>query len=274
MSGIFKKGENMTNNFRLMVLLWCGILLIYHSLLPWGAGESNVGVEKKQRTNFYGILTTYHGEEREKSAQQTAYKLYQIPVDNISIDGKFRQIPVYDKPEDQLLSKKMVDSGDEKKNGPNAQEKKKSTQCEIQLEIDPLKLTVTYIDLNEISKISVPDHHCIWVYEHEKSHLKQSFIEIVVTPKDKNDQPEHYLVETKRVIYCDAIRKSGPEEKKVPILALDTLEIKGHCTRDESGKCPVEPKISIEKVPASNQTKMPSNQVGNNNNRSKQATTA
>lgn len=228
---------------RLMVLMWCSSMLVNGpAVWAWGAGESSVGIEKKQRTNFYGVLTTHQGTV--------------IEVDNISIDNKFRQIPVYEKPD---MAKIAVDNADlyaegndlnaseQRKKKKMAQAKKSKRRGEIVLNTDPLQSTITFIDLNEIRQILVPDHRHTWVYENEKTHLKQNFIEIVIAPKDQTDKAEHYLIETKRVIYCDGIRKSGPEEKKVPMGALDKLEIKGYCTRDESGKCPVEPKVVPDK---------------------------
>lgn len=244
----------MIKSNRLMVLIWCTMFVNESAIVAWGAGESSIGVDKKQRTNFYGTLTTYQGSV--------------VEVDNISVDGKSRQIPVYEKPDINKITN--VDNVDAYADGDDqnlveqrtkkkmAQAKKSKRRGEIVLNTDPLQSTITFIDLNEIRQISVPDHRHRWIYENEKTHLKQNFIEIIITPKDQTDKEEHYLVETKRVIYCDGIRKSGPEEKKVPMGALDKLEIKGYCTRDESGKCPVEPKVlpdhkeSIESLPEKN----------------------
>jgi len=209
-----KKGEMMFNVHKIFVYFF-SISFIHTMLYAWGPTELNNGPEKRQATNFYGVLMTYQGTEP-------------VSVDGITINKRIRQIPVYERPVDlPEAEKKVVTQA--------PQQEEEQTHVEISLTKDPTEeLALIYLDLKDVRQIRVDDHHRIWVYAKKKEYSKQKYIEIIVTLK--NGTQTAYLIDKKTIIHCD--RQNGPEEI-VPIQALKTLDIKGYCMRDETGKCPV-----------------------------------
>lgn len=182
----------------------------------YGAGNTSESpAEKKQKVNFYGTLSTQQGNV--------------IDVENITIDGRYRQIPMFERP--------TVGKNAETKS------KRKNAAKEIALDVDPSNdLVTTYIDLNETSEITVPHPDEVWVYQREDSRRKVRYIELAVMSKDEPRTKRHYLIEYRAKIYCHGISKSGPEEKKVPMPAVKTLIIEGFCTRsEETGQCLIPP---------------------------------
>lgn len=199
---------------------------IFNNVYGWSGSESGTAIEKKQKTNFYGTVETKEGNS--------------FDVENITIDGRFRQIPVYEKPR---ITTPTAD-----------QEKKDDTLApnEIALDRDPVsELAVTYIDLNEIREIKSPaDDKYVWVYQRKKNYRRQEFVEIQIVPKDADDEPTAYIIERKAKIYCHGIRSSGPEEKQIPMTDVQALVIKGYCIRDDSGKCPIQKAPEVTKASA------------------------
>ncbi len=180
----------------------------------WGS-EAGTSVEKKQKTNFYGTLETQQGNTTN--------------VENISIEGKYKQIPVYERPQD--VDKEKI----------TTKKRQKVSIEEIPLDIDPSSdLVVTYIDLNEIKEIKVPNAHQQWVYRRDDSKRALYYVEISVI--SKGGSQTSYLISRSTKIWCHGISDSGPEEKKVPLPAVKTLTIDGFCVRDdETGQCLIQP---------------------------------
>lgn len=177
-------------------LLLHSILLV--SLASWSNGEPTVeGASNKQRINFYGTLLTHQGKITTK-------------IDNISIGGKYKQIPMFEKP-----SLKKPASTHSKQ--------------EIPLEADPkTELVTTKIDLSEVSQILVPQPHTLWFYKKEKGYRRSEYLEVVVVSNNQQKTKAHYLLEAKTKIYCAEVNPAGPIEKEVPLAAINTLTISGY----------------------------------------------
>lgn len=192
------------------------LLVIISALLPtniiyaWGSSGSNVAGSLKQDVNFYGKLITQQGQE--------------YIVNNISIQGKYKQIIMYDKPikhEDAVLNTE-------------------TKQLEIKLDVNPTTdLSNAGIDLSEISEIVVPSPNTIWFYQKKERQQKAEFIEVDVV--SKSNTKRSYLLERKTRINCDEIDTAGPQEKNVPLSALDKLIIEGYSakisTSGDNKKC-------------------------------------
>jgi hypothetical protein len=163
----------------------------------WGSSKSNIAGDNKQDVNFSGKLVTQQGQE--------------YIVNNISIEGKYKQIVMYDTP---------IKHADPVMNS-------ETKQSEIKLDVNPTDLSDTKIDLSEVSKISVPSPNTVWVYQKKERSQRLEFIEIVVTTSKERS----YLMERKTKIYCDEIDPAGPQEKRVPLAALDTLTIEGYSAK-------------------------------------------
>lgn len=155
----------------------------------------------KQPVNFSGTLTTHQGQE--------------YIVDNISIDTKCKQIPMFDKPVNHA---EPVLNNDTK-------------QQEIKLTSNPAD-DLTKIDLSEVNQINVPTPNITWYYQKKEKLPRQEFIEVEVITKSNTKRS--YLLNPKTPIYCDEIDPAGPQEKTVLLLALKTLTIEGYTYRDTS----------------------------------------
>lgn len=182
------------------------LLILISSLLSTSIVEctsfgSSTTKDLKQPVNFSGRLTTHQGQE--------------YIIDNISIDTKCKQIPMYDKP---LSHTELVMNNDTK-------------QQEIKLKDNPTD-DITKIDLSEVSHINVPEPTIIWYYQKKERHPRQEFIEVEVITKSNTKRS--YLLDPKTPIYCDEIDAAGPQEKTVRLLALKTLTIEGYTYRDTS----------------------------------------
>jgi len=143
---------------------------------------------KKQRLNFSGQLYI-KGEAKP------------IKVDNISVDGKYQQIPVYEKP--------------------------KSTQTN--LENNPKKGIITKIDLSEIQEIRVPQPSKTWHYQRSDGARKSDYVEIEVVQKK---EITYYLIDFDRKLICDQIKQSSLTEMEVPFNLLDRIIIHGYEKRE------------------------------------------
>lgn len=192
------------------------IILSAITFINWRTPETTVEGNQKHKVNFSGKLITHQGEE--------------YVVDNISIEGKYKQITTYDKP---VKHAKAVY---------NAESKRR----EIQLDFNPkTDLTATKIDLSEIKELQVPEPNTIWIYQKKKKHRKIKFTEVTII--SKSNTKRSYLLERKTKIYCDEIDEAGPFEKVVPLPAIDRLIIEGYSFRDgmvggaTGSKTPVKP---------------------------------
>src|SRR5437016_42078 len=87
--------------------------------------QDNTNPPHKNSINFYGTLVTHQGNT--------------FKVENISIENRHKQIPMYDRPDD--------------KNLPSTTENKETGKKEIILTDDPHEYTVTDIDLDETAEI-------------------------------------------------------------------------------------------------------------------------
>jgi hypothetical protein len=165
----------------------------------WGS-KSNIDGDIKQDVNFSGKLITQQGQE--------------YNVNNISIQGRYKQIAMYDKP---VKHAEAVLNSETK-------------QLEIKLDSNPsTDLSESKIDLSEISEVSVPSPNTIWYYQKKDRQQRVEFIEVEVTTKSSTKRS--YLLERKTRISCDEIDAAGPQEKRVPLAALDKLIIEGYSAK-------------------------------------------
>jgi len=188
-------------------LIMCIVSTLW--LANWSSQESSIDGNEKQRVNFYGTLVT---RQNNKS----------IRVDNISIDHKFRQIPMYEKPSLQSeVSQAITDKQGNLK------------RQEFMLTVDPrTQLVTTKIDLNETYEIRIPYPEQVWVYQKEQGYRKIEYIEIVIISNNEQKTKSHYLLDLKNKIYCDEINPAGPIEKIVPLQAINSLTIEGYKFRN------------------------------------------
>lgn len=169
----------------------------------WRSPEVSLEGNFKQTVNFYGKLITYQAKE---------YK-----INNISFDGKYKQIPMYDKP--YKYSKPTLNT--------------KTNQKEIVLKVNPKNSFITSkIDLNEVSEIHVPKPNITWVYQKEGKQRRLEYIEITVISKNKKKTKNSYLVDHKTKVRCSEVNSAGAVEKIVPISAINRLIIEGYSLRD------------------------------------------
>jgi len=182
------------------LLILIGSLLSASGIQCTSYGSSTTK-DLKQPVNFSGKLTTHQGQE--------------YIVDNISINTKCKQIPMYGKPSNH--AEPVLNN--------------ETKQQEIKLETNPAD-DIGTIDLDEVSQINVPTPGIIWYYQKKERHPRQEFIEVEVITKSNTKRS--YLVDPKTPIYCDEIDAAGPQEKIVRLLALKTLTIEGYTYRDTS----------------------------------------
>ncbi len=178
----------------------CGIIVG-----NWGQSEATIDGDKKQQVNFYGSLLTHQAKDT-------------INVDNISIGGKYKQIPMVEKPTiAQDIQQEKTDN-----NG-------KITRKEMKLDVDPkTELVTTKIDLSEVSALQIPNPQTIWSYQKENGHRKVEFLEVIVFSNNQQKTQARYLLEARTKIYCDEINDAGPIEKEVPLAAVNMLKIDGY----------------------------------------------
>jgi len=188
-------------------VLFLFVTLVSILCVNWRAPETTLEGNFKQTVNFYGTLITY---------QDKKYK-----VDNISVNRKYKQIPMYDKP----------------RKHPKSTLNTKINRKEIILNINPKNNFITSkIDLNEVSEIHVPKPNTIWVYQKEGKQRRLEYIEIIVISRNKKKTKNSYLVDHKTKVRCNEINSAGPVEKIVPISAINRLIIEGYSLRDMDTK--------------------------------------
>jgi hypothetical protein len=180
------------------------LFVIGFLLLNFTSPEKNIEGEMKQKISFYGTLITWQGETYE--------------VDNIGIGGKYRQIPVYDRP---LNIPHATLSPDKER--------------EIKLPIDPRKdLITTKVDLAEIHEIRTPTPEIVWKYRQKKHQRVYEFVEIEITSNGKNRTKRSYLIEKEIKLTCDEKDEkdeAGRVEKVVPMTAIKQLIVEGSWIR-------------------------------------------
>lgn len=175
------------------------LLGITSTAFPTSMGDKTSGDgDSKYPVNFSGTIVARNGST--------------LQVDNIAIGGRYKQIPVYDKPTTFTEKGKLTsDPRDQKLN------------------------IVTKVDLAEVDTIRVDDP-LLWVYQKEKSSLTLEFIEIIVVFKKAASDivaPEkHYLIDLRTKITCDEMNEVELVEKIIPFSAIVSLTIKDYRHRD------------------------------------------
>jgi hypothetical protein len=189
------------------------------------------GEDKKndQLLDFYGVLV---------SRQDHTEKVNNIRIGHDRDSAKTHKISMYEKP-----------------NG----EQQMGVKGEIILQTNPkTDLIESFIDLSEVSSISVPNPKVVWHHKSTKSSFNVEFIELVIVLK--NGDSKSYLLELGREdsrnpmkvfcssihepktaspemvqkeapLFCKGIRTNELEEKGVPFAALKELKIDGYCQR-------------------------------------------
>lgn len=136
----------------------------------------------KPTVNFYGTIRDTSGAE--------------YNVDNITISGLYKRIPVY------AVPAKATD---------NPQDNK------------------TLIDLDEEYQIKqmIPHDASVVTFNNRQ------YVKIEVISRDKEKTKRNYIVEKTRKIYCNEKCDAGPKEKEFSFTALDILTIDGYKSQEE-----------------------------------------
>lgn len=139
--------------------------------------DTSITGREKPKINFYGTLTDTSGNTFE--------------VENITISGLYKQIPLYAKPNDP--------------------------------KVDPT-INITRIDINEISQVEIPHPNTFLTYNNRQ------YVEIIITSADATKTTQHYITEKTKRIICDQVNAAGTIEKDLSYQAIDKIIIKGHKT--------------------------------------------
>ena len=161
--------------------------LAFVVLAQFSSDTSTTGGKEKHSINFYGTLI---------DSQGATYD-----VDNISISGLYKQIPVYQKPENHNVNPDINKSR---------------------------------IDLAEVYAIKMPGTEPIIT-----KFNKREYVDIIIISNDASKTEYRYIIELSRKIYCDQLNDAGPIEKEISFQALNKLTIKGYKHRDpeKSSEC-------------------------------------
>lgn len=180
--------------------IFLGFTLLHTPLFfaTFSSSETNTDSHRRQTVNFIGTLTTFQGNTYTN-------------IDNISIDNKFANILVIDKPD--------------AKNMPAAEKNPKTNVMEIKLSQDPHKeYTDTRLDLKETKKIvAIPE--VVYVYRPDEKRSGVELIEIKVYSNDKKQTASSYLISHKTKVRFSEKNEAGPIEKDAPIAAIKELII-------------------------------------------------
>lgn len=160
----------------------------------FGSQEESVAGREKPHINFYGTLTDTSGKKYE--------------VDNITISGMYKQIPVYQKPDNK--------------------------------NVNP-SINTTRIDFTEVQSIHVPHPTTFLTFNNRQ------YIEIEVTSKNLSEGKsthlkENYIIERTKRLICDQVNSAGPIEKDLSFEAVDTVTFTKHKVRQPEEKPVKEPK--------------------------------
>lgn len=182
-------------------LIMLGYAVFHNSLFfaTGMSGETNINQHPRQPVNFIGSLSTFQGNHYHN-------------IDNISIDNKYANIMVVDKPSAALL--------------PPAKKNELTGVMEVKLTQDPYKAyTDTHLDLKETKKITaIPE--VVYVYKPEGKQHGVECIEINVYSNDTQQTVRHHLISRKTKVHFSEINEAGPIEKDAPISAIKELIIK------------------------------------------------
>lgn len=202
---------------KLMVAFLTVTTLLF--LANWGSREASSDELQRESINFSGTLETWQGQR--------------YAVENISIDHRIKQLPLYEKP------------------AVASTEKQAYTSDSYALKQNPAKDFVkTKIDLQEIKSLEVPDPERPWVYRKKNGTRETEYLEIIVTSKGMQGQPDrstNYLIEANKKLYCDRMIGPCPEEREVPLVAMKKLTIESFKYRTpEPNRCQPQAKEIIE----------------------------
>jgi len=183
----------------------------------FGSSGTNVEGNGKQTVNYYGKLITQQGQEN--------------TVENISINGKIKDIIMYDSPAKHA----------------QAEVNTKTKQLEIKIDTNPTTDFVkSKIDLSKVSELYVPNPNTIWLYQQDEKHQRQEFTQILITAQEST-HPKAYLLEHKTQVLCNSIDNGNSQKKEVPLAAIEKLIIEGYSfspnktnQKKESAECLVE----------------------------------
>jgi hypothetical protein len=178
------QGENnMIKIIRLMY--YCALIVI---LAQFSSNDTSVTAKVKPSVNFYGTIT---------DDSNNTYT-----VENITISGLYKQIPVYSIPP---------------KNAMNPER------------------NVSRIDLAEVSEIKVPHYDGI-----AKSHIfaNRHYVEIEIVQNDQQRTSNTYIIEKSRKIRFDKVTGAGLLESELSLEALDKIIIKGFKAQELEIPCP------------------------------------
>lgn len=188
------------------------------SLSGWAGQEGTSDIERKQKVNFFGTITTQQGNTLE--------------IENLSINNRYQQILMYEKPMDVQVSTKAQsdDSGG-------------TVKKEVRLSSNPKDSALKdWIDLDQVIKIEVINPNEIWFYQKKDKSRKIYFIEVAVTKKNGSiksllmkleNEPESDQSSADRdQIKFHQVSDNKTEKMSLPLLGLKSLTIKGFCSRD------------------------------------------
>jgi hypothetical protein len=149
----------------------------------FGQQESDT-TKEKPRVNFRGLLRDNSGQE--------------FSVENITIGGLYKDIPVYAKP--------------------------------ITPTSEP-EINTTLLDLSEVDEIKP-------TFEHPEQKLvdyqNRRYVEITVILKDAKKTTMNFIIELSRKIMCDIKTEAGDVEKRLSFEALQSLKLQDYIKNEES----------------------------------------
>jgi len=236
-------------------------------LSGWGSSDSNVTGDKKHSINFYGTLETWANQGtfikvdnisidnlfkqipmflRPSPPKMNKKKTSAIAADAAKAAKKAahaaHKAVIAAKKGDHAASAAVAKAAHAAASAATeaaqalliAIPKEKTTNVKIHvLEKDPKKsLIEAKIDLAEVGEIHVPFPDEIWIYQKEKGHRKNEYIEMTIISRDLKKTKMHYLIEKRKKIYCDRKSAAGPAEQEVPIEAVKSLKIAGYKDRE------------------------------------------
>lgn len=114
-------------------------------------------------------------------------------VENITISGRYNDIPVYQKPKIATVNPDV---------------------------------NTTRIDLREVSEIRLASQEIL-------KFNNRDYIEIEIFSKDARRTKNTYIIDRNKRLQCDEINEAGPIEKELSFLAVKSLEIKKSRPREE-----------------------------------------
>lgn len=144
--------------------------------------QSSLGTPEKPAINISGTLITdgVDGNPHE--------------VENITISGRYENIPVYEKPSSE--------------------------------DVNP-DINTTRLDLRQISEIRPVSVEIL-------KFNNRDYVEIEIVSNDAKKTKNTYIIERVKRVQCDEVNAAGPIEKEVSFLAIKNLIIKGSRPRQEA----------------------------------------